>query len=152
MKKIFLLLFLIFQIYIVHAQSVGIGIITPNSSAALDISSTTKGMLIPRMTTTQRNAITTPADGLLIYNTTTNELNQRQSSGWKIIINNDAWTGGGSGNMFNIGDNVGINTAGPSERLDVSGNIRTNSSAIIDNTSAILQLKSGGVNKGVMQL
>ena len=152
MKKIFLLLFLIFQIYIVHAQSVGIGIITPNSSAALDISSTTKGMLIPRMTTTQRNAITTPADGLLIYNTTTNELNQRQSSGWKIIINNDAWTGGGSGNMFNIGDNVGINTAGPSERLDVSGNIRTNSSAIIDNTSAILQLKSGGVNKGFMQL
>ncbi len=54
--------------------------------------------------------------------------------------------------MFNIGDNVGINTAGPSERLDVSGNIRSNSSMIIDNASAMLQLRSSTVNKGFLQL
>ena len=49
----------------------GIGTITPNASSLLDITSTTKGMLVPRMTITQRNAILTPATGLLIYQTNT---------------------------------------------------------------------------------
>jgi len=49
--------------------SAGIGTITPSASALLDITSTTKGMLMPRMTLTQRNAIVTPATGLMIYQT-----------------------------------------------------------------------------------
>ena len=49
---------------------VGIGTTSPNVSSMLDVSSTTKGMLTPRMTTVQRNAITTPADGLIVYDTT----------------------------------------------------------------------------------
>ncbi|MEO8146408.1 MAG: T9SS type A sorting domain-containing protein [Bacteroidia bacterium] len=49
--------------------SIGIGIATANSSALLDVSSTTKGLLIPRMTKTQRDAIASPATGLLIYQT-----------------------------------------------------------------------------------
>lgn len=48
---------------------VGIGTTTPAASSALDITSTTQGMLTPRMTTAQRVAITTPADGLLVYDT-----------------------------------------------------------------------------------
>jgi Chaperone of endosialidase len=52
-----------------YAQNVGIGTTTPNSSAILDVSSTTKGMLMPRMSTTQRNAIVSPAQGLTILNT-----------------------------------------------------------------------------------
>jgi hypothetical protein len=47
----------------------GIGANSPNSSAILDVSSTSKGVLIPRMTSTQRNAIASPATGLLIYQT-----------------------------------------------------------------------------------
>ena len=47
--------------------AVGIGTTTPNASSLLEIKSTSKGLLIPRMTQTQRNAITTPATGLLIY-------------------------------------------------------------------------------------
>jgi hypothetical protein len=140
------------QCFMLSAQNVGIGTTTPNASAALHVNSTTKGLLLPSMTTTQRNAIVSPAEGLLIYNLSTNELNQRQSGGWKILINNDSWTGGGSGQLFNIGDNVGINTAGPSERLDVSGNIRSNSAVIIDNATAILQLKNAGVSTGFVQL
>jgi hypothetical protein len=54
---------------ILRNGSVGIGITTPDASAALDISSTTKGLLIPRMTTAQRNAIPSPANGLQIFNT-----------------------------------------------------------------------------------
>src|ERR1041385_5977583 len=57
----------------VNAQGVGIN---PSGnpadpSAILDASSTTKGQLLPRMTTTQRNAITSPAEGLQIFNITT---------------------------------------------------------------------------------
>ena len=44
-------------------------------SAALQIDSTSKGFLVPRMTTTERDAISSPADGLIIYNTTTNKFN-----------------------------------------------------------------------------
>ena len=52
------------------AQGVGINSSgnPPDASAILDASSTTKGALIPRMTTVQRNAISTPAIGLIIYN------------------------------------------------------------------------------------
>jgi hypothetical protein len=45
---------------------------TPDASAMLDIASTAKGFLMPRMTTVQQNAITLPATGLLIFNTTDN--------------------------------------------------------------------------------
>src|ERR1051325_1469535 len=47
----------------------GIGTTKPNASSLLEISSTTKGLLISRMTQTQRNAIASPAIGLLIYQT-----------------------------------------------------------------------------------
>ena len=48
------------------AQSVGIGTTSPSASAQLDVASTTKGMLVPRMTNTERGLITSPAAGLLI--------------------------------------------------------------------------------------
>lgn len=50
----------------VFAQ-VGIGTTSPHASSVLDVSSTTQGMLTPRMTTAQRAAITSPADGLMVY-------------------------------------------------------------------------------------
>jgi hypothetical protein len=62
--------------------SLTLGDATLDASAVLDISSTTKGVLFPRMTTAQRNAITTPADGLVIYNTTDNKLQVRAAGAW----------------------------------------------------------------------
>lgn len=53
-------------------------------SALVIMSSTTKGLLVPRMTTTQRNAIVSPATGLLIYNTTTGLFNA-YNSGWGAV-------------------------------------------------------------------
>lgn len=50
-------------------QNVGIGTSIPEASAQLDVSSTTKGFLSPRMTAAQRIAITSPVDGLLVYQT-----------------------------------------------------------------------------------
>src|SRR5258705_13848670 len=59
-----------------HAQNIfpssgsaGIGTTTPNASSALEIKSTTQGLLISRMTKAQRDAIVTPATGLMIYQT-----------------------------------------------------------------------------------
>ena len=49
---------------------VGIGTATPDASSMLDVSSTTTGFLTPRMTTTERNAIASPADGLIVYDVT----------------------------------------------------------------------------------
>lgn len=64
----------------------------PTSSAVLDVVSTTKGILIPRMTTTERNAISSPVDGLILYNSTTGKFTVRQSGAWT-----EMGSGGGGG-------------------------------------------------------
>ena len=51
------------------SQNIGIGTSTPHASAALEIKDSTKGILIPRMTMVQRNAIANPAEGLMVYQT-----------------------------------------------------------------------------------
>lgn len=61
---------------------IGINTISPNTSSALDITSTTRGFLPPRMTTAQRDAITTPAAGLIIYNTSTNKHQGYNGTTW----------------------------------------------------------------------
>ena len=58
---------------------------TLTTDAVIDITSTTKGVRIPSMTTTQRNAIATPLTGFIVYNTTTNRLNVYYSSAWHEI-------------------------------------------------------------------
>ena len=66
MKQIFTLLAAVVLNASTYAQ-VGIGTTNPNTSAALDITSTTKGFLIPRMTNVQRQAISNPAAGLQVF-------------------------------------------------------------------------------------
>lgn len=55
---------------------------SPNASAVFEASSTTKGALIPRMTTTQRDAISSPATGLEIFNTTTGRFEHYNGTYW----------------------------------------------------------------------
>ena len=76
MKKVFFIITLFFS-SLTHSQtntfpstgSAGIGTTSPNASSLLEMVSTTKGLLIPRMTVAQRNAIASPATGLMIYQT-----------------------------------------------------------------------------------
>jgi len=64
------------------AQSVGINTTTPDPSAVLDVFSGDKGFLMPRLSTVQRNAITAPAEGLLILNTSTGCINVFYGGTW----------------------------------------------------------------------
>ncbi len=70
-----------------NGAGLGISTITDaavDADAILDLRSTTRGFLPPRMTTTQRDAISTPPAGLVIYNTTTNKLNLYTTS-WEVV-------------------------------------------------------------------
>ena len=94
---------------LVKAQNIGINTdgSTPDASAMLDIKSTSKGLLAPRMTTTQQNAIASPATGLLIYNTTDNLF--RVNTGTPA---SPVWTALSSAtNNWMISGNAGTSTA-----------------------------------------
>ena len=80
MKKIVIIFSFILPL--VAIAQVGIGTNTPAASAQLEVSSTTKGYLMPRMTATERNAIVNPANGLQIFNTTTGCINLYKVNAW----------------------------------------------------------------------
>ena len=81
--------------FLVDAQGVAIGAgnPTPAASAILDLQSTAQGLLPPRMTTVQRNAIAAPATGLVVYDTTVGALFVRTTAAWVQL----GIAGGGSG-------------------------------------------------------
>ncbi|MEM6298423.1 MAG: hypothetical protein AAF740_07020 [Bacteroidota bacterium] len=79
----------------------------PDNSAMLDVSSTEKGVLIPRMTTSERDAITSPATGLLVYDTETGSFWFYENSQWNEIRN-------GAINYSDLADSL------PSTDLDLS--------------------------------
>ena len=83
MKKIFIFFYFLFAFaHFSFSQNVGIGTTTPNASAALDVQSTSKGLLPPRMTSLQRDAISSPTPGLIIFNTDTQSLEVFTNAGW----------------------------------------------------------------------
>lgn len=93
-----------------HAQRVGIGTTTPHASAMLDVSSVNKGLLLPRMTTGQRNAISNPAHGLLVFDTGLNGLVFYNGSGWVPVSNAAASPFAlTNGVVHNVGDMVSDN-------------------------------------------
>jgi len=101
---------------------------TANSSSMLDVKSTNKGFLTPRLTTTQRNAITTPATGLLVFDTSLNGFYYYNGTAW---INLSSGSSSGllwsysSPNVYLTGasDKVGIGTSAPAHKLMVSDNV-----------------------------
>jgi hypothetical protein len=101
-----------------HGQSIGIGTSTPNPSAQLDISSTSRGLLIPRMTQAQRNVIAGPATGLLIYQTDNGagfyyNAGTAASPSWKTVAASDGWTLKGNSGTDTATDFIGTTDSKP---------------------------------------
>lgn len=107
------------------AQSVGIGTASPDASALLDIASTTKGLLIPRLTTAQRTAIASPASGLVVYDTNLAGFWFYNGSSWSHIggTGSSNWNSNGNAIYNSNSGNVGIGTSSPSARLTVDSSI-----------------------------
>ncbi len=87
MKKLLTVAILLLLVGTISAQNIGINATgaMPDSKAMLDISSTATGLLIPRMTTAQRNAITSPPNGLQIFNITTNTIDVYRNTQWEAV-------------------------------------------------------------------
>ncbi|MBC7938121.1 MAG: hypothetical protein H7Y86_22455, partial [Rhizobacter sp.] len=121
----------------VAQQGVSIGSSTVHPSAVLDMSKSTKGVAIPRLTQTARLTISNPAEGLLVYDSTTNRMYQYQDGLWRYLLNNTYWTKSASGNYAYTFDSVGLATSSPDARLEVVGNIRGRAALLAaDNVSA----------------
>lgn len=117
MKKYSLLVIAVITAQCLFAQSVGIGTTTPHNSSLLDITSTSKGVLFPRMTTTERTAIASPAKGLLVFDTDLSKVMVHNGTGWEQL--------GASGNQWQLANthlyylagNVGVGTSAPEYKL-----------------------------------
>ena len=96
-----------------------------NLNAMLDVKSTTKGLLIPRLTSVQRNAISTPASGLEVYDSDLNQFYFYNGTAWTAITYganaNNFWTLSGGNIYNNTGTNVGIGAVTPLAKLTVEG-------------------------------
>jgi hypothetical protein len=121
MKKFTPLLILFLLIQKAHAQNnVGVGA-TPHASAALDVTSTNKGMLIPRLTTAQRTAIASPATGLLVFDATTESFWFKSATNWVELVDtsNNLLKKSGS-NIYTTGNTqLGIGTSSPTYDLHI---------------------------------
>jgi len=120
--RIFIYFFIILFPTLIFSQ-VGIGTTTPDTSAALEIQSTDSGILIPRLTQVQRDAITTPATGVLIFQTdNTPGFYYYNGTAWVTFsggsIDND-WTVN-TNDIYNSNTgNVGIGTNAPTTKLHI---------------------------------
>lgn len=128
--KNYILLFFAFCSVSISAQ-VGIGTTTPDASTALHVVSTSSGILIPRMTQAERNGITTPATGLLIY--------QTNSTPGFYYYNGTTWVTFGAGNGWSLTGNTGTNDA-----INVLGTTDANDFIIGTDGNEVIRVATSG--------
>ncbi|MBN1338311.1 MAG: hypothetical protein JXA03_03245 [Bacteroidales bacterium] len=118
----------------------------PDPSAMLDVKSTSTGMLVPRMTAGERDLISSPADGLLVYVTSDSSFYYFHGSGWQKIVAgaDDDWVISGANMYSNVSGNVGIGLTNPQNLLHVA-NLSTGASVARFETPSetCIELKGG---------
>ncbi|MEJ8820357.1 hypothetical protein [Lacibacter sp. H407] len=122
MQRVLFVICFFLNALVVNAQSAAINTDGSNAdaSAILDVKSTNKGFLLPRMTTAQRTAIVLPAKGLKVFDTDTNSFWFYNGTAWvEIGIGKNQWVPSGN-NIYNSNSgNVGIGTNTPISKLSV---------------------------------
>jgi hypothetical protein len=126
--KYLLLTFFVVCTMFAGAQSAAITTDGSNAHASsmLDVKSTNKGMLIPRMTTAQRTAIASPAKGLLVFDNDTGDFWFYNGTAWVSLTSGgpvNVWSKNGNNIQNNNSGNVGIGTSAPVARLTVDSSI-----------------------------
>ncbi|MES2775150.1 MAG: tail fiber domain-containing protein [Bacteroidota bacterium] len=130
MKRILFLLLSLTGFTCLQAQNVGIGTSSPNGSAMLEISSSSKGLLLPRVADT--SAVAIPVKGLVIYNNTNNKLWYYDGSRWQQSAGNSGgmdsiWYKAKDSIAYTAKSYVGINTdlnlITPQANLQVTGSL-----------------------------
>jgi len=95
--------------YLSFSQGIGIGTNAPDPSAALDITATNKGLLLPRLSTNSINAINNPARGLLVYDLSTDQV--KVNIGTPATPNfQPVGSGNNNNNAWSLNGNAGINS------------------------------------------
>ena len=149
MLKHFLSLFGLLLSIQVMAQT-GIGTTTPHASAKLEVAATDKGFLPPRLTSTQRLAISNPAAGLFVYQTDgTSGLYYYSGSSWIYIINSSnnvlPVANGGTGVSTSSGTGSVVLSTSPTLETPTisSGNTQFPSSIVINPTTNATSKRAG---------
>ena len=115
MKYVSITLGMFLCIKCLYAQSVGVNTISPDNSAVLDVSSTDKGFLMPRLSTSQMNAISGPATGLTVYNTDSGSVCMYTGSAWvKMLLSTSTAAVNYIGKSY-IGKTSGYGSTGTKE-------------------------------------
>lgn len=115
MKQIYFFYFIVLGSILSLNAQVGIGTISPDVSAALDITSTSSGLMIAKMTQVQKDAIVSPATGLLIYQTDgTAGFYYFDGAIWKTFGGGSGW-----GLLGDAGTTVGTNKIGTLDAQDL---------------------------------
>jgi hypothetical protein len=141
MKKLALPIIICCLVLNVNAQNVGLGTTTPNGSAVLDMTSTTKGVLVPRMTSAQRVTIVSPAKGLLVFDNTTSSFWFHTGTAWTELAvgaGNELWqlqdTIVYTGNNY-VGVNADYSLMAPQANLQVNGSILVQGKLVYSNAN-----------------
>lgn len=132
-----------------QTDNVGIGTTTPNNSAVLDLTSTSKGFLAPRMTQAQRTAIATPANGLVVYQTDNSSgFYYYNGTSWVYGLNGTGVSSFAWGLTGNSGTNPASNFLGTTDNQPLYFKSNNNTFLII-NTNGSIQRDNSGNSRGV---
>src|ERR1700716_2138610 len=145
MKQVFISSILIFNLQLltlkVFSQNVGIGITIPDTKAILDLTSNSKGLLIPRLSTAQRTGISSPPIGLMVYDSTAQTFFYYDGSAWQnLVAASRTWVLSG-----NTGTNPAVSFIGTSDNSSLQFRVNNIKAGLIDpnNKNVLLGTRAG---------